>query len=1309
MNRKRDKARKQSPHDWLTGGGEMGKLIREMDWSQTPLGPIESWPQSLKTAVRIMLTSRQPFWLGWGEQLIKLYNDPYKAIVGGKHPAALGQPAAVVWSEIWDQIGPMLETAMGGVEGTYVEEQFLVMERHGYREETYYTFSYSPIPNDEGGVGGIICANTDDTAKVLGRRRLKTLRDLGVRALTEARTAEDAVRAAAVTLEENPNDIPFALIYLLADDGRTSWLAETVRIEKGSAAAPDEIELNSEGDVWRFRHVLETGQSQTIENLAEKFGHLNAGEWVSDTIKKAVVLPLAKAGIQEFPAGFLVAGISPRLALNDDYRSFLELAAGHIAMAVASARAHEEERKRAEALAEIDRAKTAFFSNVSHEFRTPLTLMLGPLEDALAEGGLPLPTREHLEVAHRNSIRLLKLVNTLLDFARIEAGRIEAVYEPTDLAALTVDLASVFRSAVEKAGMKLIVDCRPLEEPVYVDREMWEKIVLNLLSNAFKFTFEGEIEVRLRIEEGRGSRGAGDRRGKKSTSRNPQSAILTVRDTGTGIPAEELPRLFERFHRVKGARGRTFEGSGIGLALVQELVKLHGGGVRVTSEVDRGSAFTVTIPLGKSHLPPDRIGAARSLVSTGLRGEAYVEEALRWLPANAECEMRIAESFVSTDCQSTQHEERIANPQSATRIPHSRILLADDNADLREYTRRLLGRLYEVEAVGDGLAALNLARERAPDLVLTDVMMPGLDGFGLLRELRADERLKTVPVILISARAGEESVASGLQAGADDYLVKPFSARELLARVDAALKLARVRREAQERIVGIWESITDGFIAFDRDWRYIYINAAAESIGLRRSELLGRTIWEVFPDLLGTEFETQFRRAAADRTPMEFEYCHQPWGRWFNSKVFPAADGGVTVYLRDVTDRKLAEEERARLLESERAARRQAEEASRLKDEFLATLSHELRTPLNSISGWAGLLRAKTFTDDQAERALETIERSARSQNQLINDLLDVSRIITGKMRLDVEPVRLSSVIDAAVESVRPSAEAKEIRLSAQLDPTADMVSGDAERLQQVVWNLLSNAIKFTQKGGRVQVRLERVDSHIKLTVADNGQGINPEFLPHVFDRFRQEEGGIGRQHGGLGLGLAIVRHLVELHGGTVHADSAGGYQGATFTITLPVIPVRTAGPNGKREEGYDLAAPLKKTPSISGARVLLVDDDADGRELVETMLAQGDVETRTAGSAAAALAMLDEWRPDALISDIGMPGEDGYMLIEKLRKRERERGERRLPAIALTAYARVEDRMRALSAGYQAHLSKPVEMSELLTVVASLLNRSDS
>jgi signal transduction histidine kinase len=343
-----------------------------------------------------------------------------------------------------------------------------------------------------------------------------------------------------------------------------------------------------------------------------------------------------------------------------------------------NARAYEEERMRAEELAALDRAKTPFFSNVSHEFRTPLTLMLGPLEDALGTALTPAQ-REQLTVAHRNSLRLVRLVNTLLDFSRIEAGRVEAVYEPADLPALTVDLASSFRSAVEKAGLKLTVDCPPLAEPVYIDREMWEKIVLNLMSNAFKFTLNGEITVALRQGEGR--------------------VELQVRDTGTGIPLADLPHIFERFHRVRGARARTYEGTGIGLALVNELVKLHGGSIAVESEVDRGTVFAVAIPRGSAHLPADRIGAARTMSYTGLGVAPYVEEAMRWLP----------EEILS---------ETVVAAPSPLKKDSAHVLLADDNADMRDYVPRLLEQRWTVTAVGDGQAALDAARSRHPDLVL---------------------------------------------------------------------------------------------------------------------------------------------------------------------------------------------------------------------------------------------------------------------------------------------------------------------------------------------------------------------------------------------------------------------------------------------------------------------------------------------------------------------------------------------------------------------------------------------------------------
>jgi signal transduction histidine kinase/DNA-binding NarL/FixJ family response regulator len=376
-----------------------------------------------------------------------------------------------------------------------------------------------------------------------------------------------------------------------------------------------------------------------------------------------------------------------------------------------------------------------------------------------------------LKVVERNSLRLLKLVNTLLDFSRIEAGRFQACYEPTDLAAFTAELASVFRSAVERAGLRLILNCPPLREPVYVDREMWEKIVFNLISNAFKFTFAGEIEVALRNRNG--------------------AVELVVRDTGTGIPAKDLPHLFERFHRVKGLQGRSFEGSGIGLALVQEFAKMHGGSVGVESEIDRGSTFTVTVQLGKNHLPANRIGGESRPASAGLSGEAYVQEALRWLPASQAIsdEIQLPPLLSATG--------PLPQPRHGGQAP-ARILLADDNADMREYVKRLLQDRYEVVAVAEGQSALESARQRRFDLVLADVMMPRLDGFGLLESLRSDENLKTIPVILVSARAGEESRIEGLRAGADDYLVKPFSARELLARVDSQLSLAGLRRRAAE-------------------------------------------------------------------------------------------------------------------------------------------------------------------------------------------------------------------------------------------------------------------------------------------------------------------------------------------------------------------------------------------------------------------------------------------------------------------------------------------------------------------------------
>ena len=744
------------------GSSELAGLLRAFDWSAAPLGAPESWPRALKTAVGIMLTSQQPIWIGWGEDLIYFYNDPYKSIIGGKHPWALGKPTRQVWSEIWGDISSMLAQAMQGSIGTYVESQLLIMERNGYPEETYYTFSYSPIRDDEGKPAGIFCANTDDTDRVIGERQLKLLRELAAQT-AQARSWQQACEQSAAALKTGDRDLPFALLYIADEDGAGASLMGASAIDGTHPAAPRRL-VAGQGP-WPFQEAVQSHARKRV-SAAELGLSLPRGAWDRPP-QEAVVLPIAASGDTGHTA-VLVAGLNPYRLFDDKYAGFLDLVAGSIGAAIANAEAYEQERRRADALAEIDRAKTAFFSNVSHEFRTPLTLMLAPLEDVLAkpEAGVIADNRELVEVAHRNGVRLLKLVNTLLDFSRIEAGRVQATYEPVNLSAYTAELASNFRSVVERSGMRLVVACDPLPVPVYVDRDMWEKVILNLLSNAFKFTFDGEIRVSVRA--------------------NGDNAEIVVGDTGTGIPDEELPRLFERFRRVEGARGRSHEGSGIGLALVQELVRLHGGDIHVESKVGEGSVFIVTLPFGTQHLDPARIGAGRAQVSTNVRAQAYIDEANAWL-ANEEA----AEMPPPSAPDDLDRAVPVIGEQE-------RVLLADDNADMRHYIERLLKAAgFRVDAHPDGAAALEAMRREPPHLVLSDVMMPKLDGFGLLAGVRADPALRDIPVLLLSARAGEDEKVAGLQSGADDYLTKPFSARELIARVQANMQLARVRREAK--------------------------------------------------------------------------------------------------------------------------------------------------------------------------------------------------------------------------------------------------------------------------------------------------------------------------------------------------------------------------------------------------------------------------------------------------------------------------------------------------------------------------------
>jgi PAS domain S-box-containing protein len=1024
---------------------------------------------------------------------------------------------------------------------------------------------------------------------------------------------------------------------------------------------------------------------------------------------------------------------------------------------------------------------------------------------------------------------------------------------------------------------------------------------------------------------------------------------------------------------------------------VKELINLHGGTIHAESEPGKGTSFIVSIPTGRRHIPADRTGAERTLSSATPVAEAYIEEAMRWIPGESES--------VKVEPGASTHSP----PRLIDQSP-SRILLADDNYDMREYVKRILSSRWTVEAVSDGKSVLEAARAHAPDLILSDVMMPGLNGFELLRELRSDPRTRKVPVILLSARAGEESRIEGLEAGADDYLVKPFSARELVARVESNLKLQRLRLEATEleaalraeaerrareaeekqkiletllahvpegitmvagppdfpivansrmaeeligrpaatlrdipvgqhaesygiflkdgvtgprpeqlplyRAMHYGETITDEEWVIKRPdgesitvvvnvvpirdsrgsiigalncWRDITERKRTEE-ALRESEELLQTMTRSVPSIIWsatadgritfhnrqwleytglTPAENEQDWATRVLHPDDYERCIKAWQnalatgedyaieirnrradgvyRWFLTRAVPhrdstgqivswfgsttdihdnklteeklrqseerfrqAADAAnaliyevdllsgetavvyglerVTGYdpgetiatsgwwhslihpedlpghlsqlkrnlerggaylteyrirhkdgswrnvqdnglatqnsdgktirlvgaITDITDRKRAEEERERILAAEREAREAADSASRAKDEFLATISHELRTPLNAMFGWARLLSERRLDDETMARGLKSIGQNAKAQAQLIEDLLDVSRIISGKFRLKVEPVQVARVIEAAIDSVRPAADAKEVSLEISLDPDAGPVSGDAGRLQQVVWNLLSNGVKFTPKGGRVQVRLSRKDTYIEIEVSDNGQGIKLEFLPFVFDRFRQADGSTTRAHGGLGLGLAIVRHITELHGGSVAADSPGIDRGATFTVRLPLMTTQSKPGEGKRD---NLSASSKvshargQAQSLDGVKVLIVDDDLEALLLLSTALTHNGAYVKTASSAEEGFTHVKEWRPDVIVSDIGMPSEDGYSFIKQVRAWSNNDGGS-IPAVALTAYASANDRMKAIDSGYQIHLSKPVEPLELIAAVAGLTGR---
>ncbi|HEX7845015.1 MAG TPA: ATP-binding protein, partial [Chitinophagaceae bacterium] len=858
--------------DSLVGCGEMFERIRSFDWAETPLGPVESWSPGLLTTVNIVLSNRFPMLLWWGEEYISIYNDAYIPILGAKHPWALGQPVSVCWNEIWHVLQPLIDSPFKGGPSTWMEDILLEINRHGFTEETHLTIAYSPIPDEkaENRIGGVLATVHEISEKVVAERRVNCLRDLGILG-TNIQNATEACKLSAKVFGNYSKDIPFALFYLFDENKKQLELIASSGFNTNKYIDPSVFIGSPQESVNNLDKIFRSEKIEVVKNLEDYFKEIPQGPW-SDKPRTAAIIPL-----QHGKGGLLICGISSRLEYDEQYQFFFELIGNQISSAISSASAFEEERRRAEALLEIDKAKTVFFSNISHEFRTPLTLMLGPTEEALNDPDTIPQNKERLRVVQRNALRMQKLVNNLLDFSRIEAGRINASYEPVDLAEYTTDLASSFRAVIEKEGIAFLVDCPSLAKQAWVDKDMWEKIILNLLSNAFKFTWKGQIKLRLSEANG--------------------FISLEVEDSGVGIPAHEQNKVFDRFHRVEKSNGRTIEGTGIGLALVSELVKLHDGTITVDSKENHGSVFTVSIPFKNSRVQETR--SVQAGISTDrVLAESYIAETDNWSETISEDQTPLA----------TNNEKKY-------------ILVADDNADMRFYLAKMLSSDYEVRSVADGQAAWDAIRERKPHLVISDIMMPGMDGFELLQHIKSEQATHSTQVILLSARAGEEAINEGLQKGADAYLVKPFTGKQLKTLVQNRLRVKesqdlveeseeRFRSMANETPLFVW--VTD-----DKLQTTFLNNTGFDYFNLDKEKNISHLSWKAFIHPSDIDRVLKIMNDAAEQQSpysLEMRLKNGASGeyRWFLDKGIPRYNAGkfcgfIGTSL-DIQDIKQAEE-----------------------------------------------------------------------------------------------------------------------------------------------------------------------------------------------------------------------------------------------------------------------------------------------------------------------------------------------------------------------------------------------------------------
>jgi signal transduction histidine kinase len=1259
---------------WLRGDPGIVELITSRDWSQTPLGPIERWPENLRSTVSLALNSSFPINIAWGPGAVQIWNEAYALLAGDKHPGAFGSDFRDCWASAWPAIGGAFEEAWSG-RTAYLEDQAMFLDRHGYLEETSFTFSLSPIRDESGAVAGLFNPVMETTERVLAGRRTHMLRELAGRA-TQARSASQAAALAIDVLSGVPQDLPFALLYLSAVDGRPALEAHTGLTPAAAAALLARPPANS-----AVAAVLTGGVARYVDDVEREFGTIHAGPYV-EPIREALVLPMS-AATAATQAGVLVLGLSTRLPQDESYRGFMELAAQGVGAVLTSAQAVERERERAEQLEQIALAKSTFLSNVSHEFRTPLTLMLGPLEDELADPGLEPERRERLATAHRNSMRLMRLVNALLEFSRLESGRVEACYRPTDLASFTADLCSLFRSATERAGLRLDVDCEPLDEPIFVDNGMWETIVTNLLSNAFKHTFEGTIAITLR--------------------RIHNTVELAVADTGIGIPADELPRLFERFHRVKDARSRTIEGSGIGLSLVRELARLHGGDVRIASAEGRGTTVTVTISAGAAHLPPEQVAAgALSRPARTDHAGAHVEDVLGWLDTDtADGDTIIAE-----------------RPEDELR---PRLLVADDNADMRAHLVRLLERRFDTVVVADGAAALEAIMADPPDLVLADVMMPRLDGVSLVAALREHERTRSLPVILLSARAGEGAAAEGINAGADDYLVKPFSARELIARVSGTLALARQRQEAARELEQINRELEAA-----ADAKTVFVANVSHEIRTPMNAIVGMT------GLLGS--------SSLDDRQADYVETIRRSGEHLLSVV------------NDILDQTKLDVGRLRIDEHQFDLPLVCEEAVELVAGGAFAKGVEIAALVDAtIPRWtcgdAG--RVRQILVNLLSNA---VDFTAEGEVVLRVTVGEIDRAGRAPLRFAVSDTGCGIPADQLCEVFRPFTQLEQPATGAR------SATGLGLTISRQLAELMGGRIDVTSAVGvgstfvlelplivspapphDAPLPLSRRDHHV-LIVEDaapsrEALALQAAALGMTSAATSSPEQALDWIRAGEPFDLAIVGdELPGVRAGALARELAASSDGRplrTILLTSAPAPVdrdeselfgallakpvrrdalldavsSLCGDGGDVVDGGADPAALDAGPAARAERrILVVDDNALNRKVAVRMLEACGFAADCAVDGGDAIAALEADAYDIVFMDLQMPGIDGVQATREIRRRLAP--ERQPFIVGLTASGLDEDRDACLAAGMDSHVTKPFRSEVLLDVIAASSRR---